>query len=112
MASRGPHWVVWRYELARRDSTAARYRVRSRHIRPYASLILFFFNDTAPTEIYTLPLHDALPIFPAVVTPVGAQGLPGIEAVAAIETNPAQDRKSTRLNSSHEWISYAVFCLE
>src|SRR2546430_12061239 len=87
--------------------------------------VLFFFNDTATTEIYTLSLHDALPICargdrgPASrrrldrrghrraatgwhgwgTAPVAAPGTPG-------------DRKSTRLNSSHSQISYAVFCLK
>src|SRR5215469_17658947 len=66
----------------------------------------FFFNDTATTEIYTLSLHDALPISaPAavgtapIVVPVHGGGL------------GRGDRKSTRLNSSHVEISYAVFCL-
>src|SRR5256885_12876291 len=87
--------------------------------------LLFFFNDTATTEIYTLSLHDALPISrPAAQghahgdhalrprhghspawRPAAAQ--PGGAAVAA-----PGDRKSTRLNSSHLVISYAVFCLK
>src|SRR5216684_8308228 len=65
----------------------------------------FFFNDTATTEIYTLSLHDALPIWTR--TPPGWLRL-WPTAVAA--TCP--DRKSTRLNSSHGYISYAVFCLK
>src|SRR2546426_11367033 len=92
--------------------------------------VFFFFNDTATTEIYTLSLHDALPILRAV---------PGLERAAMtrpgyaieydfypptqltpwLETKPVehlffagQDRKSTRLNSSHLVISYAVFCLK
>src|SRR6478736_8416870 len=69
-------------------------------------LCFFFFNDTATTEIYTLSLHDALPI---------SRTLPGHghacrRAIASSET--ARDRKSTRLNSSHSQISYAVFCLK
>src|SRR2546427_11924657 len=80
----------------------------------------FFFNDTATTEIYTLSLHDALPIS------VIRHGDPDREF--AVEhrlrrdreptlLNPQQtmlngDRKSTRLNSSHSQISYAVFCLK
>src|SRR5258708_24874519 len=69
----------------------------------------FFFNDTATTEIYTLSLHDALPISapehpdrspPALAAPM-----------APPEIGPG-DRKSTRLNSSHQIISYAVFCLK
>src|SRR2546430_4172937 len=68
----------------------------------------FFFNDTATTEIYTLSLHDALPIS------VAASGRSDMEPAAdAPDTRPAtQDRKSTRLNSSHSQISYAVFCLK
>src|SRR2546430_16617298 len=70
----------------------------------------FFFNDTATTEIYTLSLHDALPIcFPAsIYFPLAfrvAAGIPGQPA-------RREDRKSTRLNSSHSQISYAVFCLK
>src|SRR5260221_9548364 len=68
----------------------------------------FFFNDTATTEIYTLSLHDALPIFaPAIVADTFAVS-PGTPFCAA----PILDRKSTRLNSSHTVISYAVFCLK
>src|SRR5215467_15403833 len=73
--------------------------------------IFFFFNDTATTEIYTLSLHDALPIFPGArryrrlrICPAGSH---------ARNTRPhGKDRKSTRLNSSHLVISYAVFCLK
>src|SRR5262245_65799358 len=70
----------------------------------------FFFNDTAPTEIYTLSLHDALPIFLrgcVLATPRDiAQQMQGPAA------HTSGDRKSTRLNSSHLGISYAVFCLK
>src|SRR5476649_3036176 len=66
----------------------------------------FFFNDTATTEIYTLSLHDALPIFLAVHVHAALRGI-DLETV-----NAHQDRKSTRLNSSHTVISYAVFCLK
>src|SRR6266581_9681407 len=71
----------------------------------------FFFNDTATTEIYTLSLHDALPI---AATPLlmGATGIsldPRLYLAAAMTVS---DRKSTRLNSSHPSISYAVFCLK
>src|SRR3982751_6994013 len=65
----------------------------------------FFFNDTATTEIYTLSLHDALPIstWPSL----------GIaEWIPPMQIYDATDRKSTRLNSSHDQISYAVFCLK
>src|SRR6185436_20623727 len=69
-------------------------------------LLFFFFNDTATTEIYTLSLHDALPIFH-----FGMQGH-SEHAVAEIDQAGDGDRKSTRLNSSHQIISYAVFCLK
>src|SRR5258708_34950088 len=68
---------------------------------------VFFFNDTATTEIYTLSLHDALPICP------DRHGWPRPDArrTQACPWKPG-DRKSTRLNSSHQIISYAVFCLK
>src|SRR5207342_3825025 len=66
----------------------------------------FFFNDTATTEIYTLSLHDALPILNFSRALCGGGG--------RLRGSPlkARDRKSTRLNSSHVKISYAVFCLK
>src|SRR5438874_10075164 len=71
----------------------------------------FFFNDTATTEIYTLSLHDALPIYPEPdVRPDRQAGLP--RRVLPWPSGLAIDRKSTRLNSSHVEISYAVFCLK
>src|SRR2546430_12414852 len=98
---------------------------------------LFFFNDTATTEIYTLSLHDALPICPAQQDrqvgrsqrycsdggqrDMANQRAPGQTAprgqgeqrkADADGVNLAADRKSTRLNSSHSQISYAVFCLK
>src|SRR3712207_7469942 len=100
----------------------------------------FFFNDTATTEIYTLSLHDALPIsrqrpgrargdrrdgrrsdrtrgrrdrLRAAVPPPGPRLLPRPPAVSvARSARHLGDRKSTRLNSSHANISYAVFCLK
>src|SRR5215210_8135577 len=68
----------------------------------------FFFNDTATTEIYTLSLHDALPISRRPTRP------PSIPRRCSATSPPrsARDRKSTRLNSSHRCISYAVFCLK
>src|SRR5208283_6195935 len=71
------------------------------------SISLFFFNDTATTEIYTLSLHDALPI----CTPRLAFGSPCASA-SSLSAIRCGDRKSTRLNSSHITISYAVFCLK
>src|SRR2546430_10059834 len=97
--------------------------------------MFFFFNDTATTEIYTLSLHDALPISPLRPLDLYGDSAPSglftllriivITAVSVI-TAPAalrsegllmslwkgEDRKSTRLNSSHSQISYAVFCLK
>src|SRR3712207_7979305 len=85
--------------------------------------VFFFFNDTATTEIYTLSLHDALPIYyyrkwyrPAnqALVIVGDVNVDNVEAAIrkmfSSLRNP--DRKSTRLNSSHANISYAVFCLK
>src|SRR5437899_9127202 len=73
----------------------------------------FFFNDTATTEIYTLSLHDALPIFSAAPDRVEAPGgPPAHQARRGPWLMSATDRKSTRLNSSHLGISYAVFCLK
>src|SRR5438309_8023875 len=76
-------------------------------------IFTFFFNDTATTEIYTLSLHDALPIFDhvklhhLVIVVRRCRFKPGLIAGGTIV-----DRKSTRLNSSHSSISYAVFCLK
>src|SRR5256885_3707061 len=83
----------------------------------------FFFNDTATTEIYTLSLHDALPICVSKAT--GCCSMPSRSALwrrriscwspAELHKGtrrPRADRKSTRLNSSHLVISYAVFCLK
>src|SRR3712207_8475443 len=86
-------------------------------------MLFFFFNETATTEIYTLSLHDALPIsdtLPALFAGVRRVFVvtsdPTVEP-AAVDAAVAAgveliDRKSTRLNSSHANISYAVFCLK
>src|SRR5262245_66688952 len=81
-------------------------------------LFFFFFNDTATTEIYTLSLHDALPISVRdrlLPRPQddgrGRPHLQGDRPAAAVHPQEG-DRKSTRLNSSHLGISYAVFCLK
>src|SRR3712207_7956428 len=99
-------------------------------------ILIFFFNDTATTEIYTLSLHDALPIYRVMAFsgPNGSLGLCLLlllfrallvlffglgfrfhvaELLASFRVTRLQlDRKSTRLNSSHANISYAVFCLK
>src|SRR3712207_8147187 len=75
--------------------------------------VFFFFNDTATTEIYTLSLHDALPIFVTRLRRLPRQQLYLHHDKSYYWSgNPVQDRKSTRLNSSHANISYAVFCLK
>src|SRR2546422_7748265 len=90
------------------------------------STTFFFFNDTATTEIYTLSLHDALPICGDLDTGrVVAAGVlredfvivraareAGIGERRPVRDVANEDRKSTRLNSSHGYISYAVFCLK
>src|SRR2546426_3282493 len=87
---------------------------------------IFFFNDTATTEIYTLSLHDALPISPPIAPEPQMLAARFISSrwlalkKSAQASSPFQkqtrrhssDRKSTRLNSSHLVISYAVFCLK
>src|SRR2546430_11082858 len=74
------------------------------------SPFFFFFNDTATTEIYTLSLHDALPIY---LDRMARRAHPGSDTIAVDFLDRRRgDRKSTRLNSSHSQISYAVFCLK
>src|SRR2546422_2789864 len=90
-------------------------------------IFFFFFNDTATTEIYTLSLHDALPI--SVVEQAGSDAGQDLDLLGLLEEEygagatqrvvrdldlgvVSLDRKSTRLNSSHGYISYAVFCLK
>src|SRR5215467_15050922 len=75
----------------------------------------FFFNDTATTEIYTLSLHDALPNLRDRTAAANLHSLARMqreEKVGDRRRHYARDRKSTRLNSSHLVISYAVFCLK
>src|SRR2546428_13311967 len=95
------------------------YRTRMRLIR---HCCFFFFNDTATTEIYTLSLHDALPIYPnkfealltkALVCSDSGRNREALRIFTQLGRAPRiPDRKSTRLNSSHDQISYAVFCLK
>src|SRR2546429_2729168 len=80
---------------------------------------LFFFNDTATTEIYTLSLHDALPIWHHQLAAQGREDRRDGDRGRHPDRRRHQsrqlrgsDRKSTRLNSSHGYISYAVFCLK
>src|SRR5438105_14388267 len=89
---------------------------------PSSVFLLSFFTDTATTEIYTLSLHDALPIsfchrkrrrrtHVGLRQPTQPQ-YQMFQRFRRRRPTPERDRKSTRLNSSHEWISYAVFCLK
>src|SRR5437870_12994168 len=85
--------------------------------RKYSATLLFsfFFNDPSTTEIYTLSLHDALPIFLlASVCKRCLTVVSDLSFAGLVDTTGCgdQDRKSTRLNSSHVAISYAVFCLK
>src|SRR5437867_8912172 len=81
------------------------------------NLQLYFYNNTPTSATYTLSLHDALPISPAlVVEELHALGIPDaililLDDIAHVAVD-REDRKSTRLNSSHRTISYAVFCLK
>src|SRR5690349_22570928 len=80
-------------------------------------MLVFFFNDTATAEIYTLSLHDALPIFGQLRLDLASllrqAGDGRVERRRAhVAQDQVGDRKSTRLNSSHVEISYAVFCLK
>src|SRR5256885_5058074 len=89
-----------------------------------SSLPFFFFNDTATTEIYTLSLHDALPISTVTATISVIWNTEPMKMTSSFCVSPTPahrissgmkaeaDRKSTRLNSSHLVISYAVFCLK
>src|SRR6267154_3634868 len=74
-------------------------------------IFFFFFTDTATTEIYTLSLHDALPIFLAAAEIDRAHDV-GASVQLHFLADGGKDRKSTRLHSSHPSISYAVFCLK
>src|SRR5258708_11491981 len=84
-------------------------------IDPCVVRLVFFFNDTATTEIYTLSLHDALPISTISRYNNGATNRSGLtvsDIIKRARDGDVKDRKSTRLNSSHQIISYAVFCLK
>src|SRR2546430_13465474 len=88
---------------------------RSTVVIVHASILsFFFFNDTATTEIYTLSLHDALPISMPRTWLVRLFAITFTLSVRSfhVPATPGTDRKSTRLNSSHSQISYAVFCLK
>src|SRR2546422_6546280 len=96
--------------MSHRDSSTVSPEISL--VRPPRPSFLFFFNDTATTEIYTLSLHDALPILNAV--PVFPRSAPAATSLSRHRRawDGDEDRKSTRLNSSHGYISYAVFCLK
>src|SRR3954464_6668060 len=105
------------------ESPLKRRRARSCHVRlptvfrvpqhSMADLIcFFFFNDAAPPEIYPLSLHDAFPISDAPAAGLPAASEDRKDPRAAPPDGQGRDRKSTRLNSSHTIISYAVFCLK
>src|SRR5699024_12374257 len=79
-------------------------------LRLFPFLFFFFFNDPATTEIYTLSLHDALPIY--IKLPIYGYGKSNVRDLEKVTFDLFKDRKSTRLNSSHVSISYAVFCLK
>src|SRR2546422_6204833 len=97
-------------------------KVRALAIKEFFLGFFFFFNDTATTEIYTLSLHDALPICVVVLSRDAGVGQTAITTCAMAVSQHflawqcgeriEPDRKSTRLNSSHGYISYAVFCLK
>src|SRR5258708_36458699 len=86
--------------------------------------LFFFFNDTATTEIYTLSLHDALPISACAASAACSAAFPAGSTTTLLRRvqyavpsdagggNPQKDRKSTRLNSSHQIISHSAFCLQ
>src|SRR3954466_6605461 len=113
--------MQWTYERPRppapRFCSAAATRRAARPGGPPRSpgaglrvlLGVFFFNDTATTEIYTLSLHDALPIS-SNLSSVNTHGSRTL--MRPLGAKHSRDRKSTRLNSSHTIISYAVFCLK
>src|SRR5438552_15689096 len=91
------------------------YLLTSVELADVPFLFVFFFNDTATTEIYTLSLHDALPILcdgRLVVALEGGYDLNALAHHLRAVRQRVEDRKSTRLNSSHQIISYAVFCLK
>src|SRR5438876_5577382 len=91
----------------------------SMELAPAAFFSSFFFSDTTTTEIYTLSLHDALPIYSSgavdelIALDVDRRRVgPHRRRPETARRVGTRDRKSTRLNSSHPSISYAVFCLE
>src|SRR5260221_13754657 len=86
------------------------FRILFEILNQLSLFFFFFFNDTATTEIYTLSLHDALPIYRRRRRRHGRRAR--LE-FSQVQSQPGRsDRKSTRLNSSHTVISYAVFCLK
>src|SRR6266699_219537 len=100
-----------RTSLHSRPSPSRPAPSRNRQLVIRCTESLFFFNDTATTQLYTLPLHDALPIFRA-NSDREQQDDPGGGDQGPVGVVGEEDRKSTRLNSSHVRISYAVLCLK
>src|SRR5207253_11448530 len=101
------------YANSELTATSAAHAFDFFHHSRLHNVVFFFFNAAATTELYTLSLHDALPISGR--SRWRARGAPASRARPAPPTARlagAPDRKSTRLNSSHVAISYAVFCLK
>src|SRR5207244_11468595 len=105
--------------LVHNDQSHVRVPLLHNYSRPFyppapIPHILFSFNHTATTDLYTLSLHDALPIFLMNLLSNALKYSPAHSAVTmrARAASGKVDRKSTRLNSSHQIISYAVFCLK
>src|SRR5256885_1652846 len=118
-ASSSSTHVIRRDSAIVQSSTHTTLIVALAPIRPLVNLqnlhfLFFFFNDTATTEIYTLSLHDALPIYYEQMfgRERGRLAVSLDRITNALVLAGQQDRKSTRLNSSHLVISYAVFCLQ
>src|SRR5205085_11485946 len=106
-----------------RDPVLKMFQTFSQNLLISYFFALFFFNAPSTTEIYTLSLHDALPISWARAAPslwrtatskscTGLVDSSSLGAVMQFAPSSRSDRKSTRLNSSHSQISYAVFCLK
>src|SRR5207302_3270153 len=103
------------YSACRSAATDVETIIRTAASRPSLPIMFFFFTAPATTEIYTLSLHDALPILASESIRVAGDEIDqALMSFCKKEYSLAlgEDRKSTRLNSSHVKISYAVFCLK